>query len=80
MIPRPRFKLPAWLALAIVLGAFAFGRFVRGGPPLDADALVLLLALIGVGIAVYMRRSLDREADEIPGEGNDEHRDPADQR
>lgn len=75
MIPRPHVRLPAWGAVAIVLGALMLGKLVRGEPltPSRADVLVLGIVLVGIAIAVYLRATESRKDDGVADERHGEH-------
>lgn len=75
MIPRPHVRLPAWVAIAIVVGALMIGKLLRGEPltPSRADVLVLGIVLVGIAIAVYLRTTASREHDGIADERHSEH-------
>lgn len=77
MIPRPRFRLPIWAALALVGAAYIARVLMRGGdflPDLPGDAVALVAIIVGLGAAWWLRRmgasdkSQDHPADERDGE------------
>jgi len=66
VLPRPRFRLPLWAAIAIPAAAYAVRSIARGFdfvPDMPTDAIVaaLLLAIVAV---VAWRRSDDERHDE----------------
>lgn len=65
MIPRPRFRLPLWAALAIVMAAYALrSLLIRGGdfsPDLPGDAIVATTLVLAVAFVAYSRHRESRE-------------------
>ena len=73
MLPRPRFRMPLWVAVAIVALVY-LGRSVARGfdfrPDLPVDAIVGGLFVLVVGIVAYLRR-LDARDDHGSGSGDE---------
>ncbi len=65
MISRPRFRLPLFAALAIVIAAYALrSLLVRGGdfaPDLPGDAIVAVALVVAVAFVAYSRHRESRE-------------------
>ena len=77
MLPRPRFRLPIWAALAIC-GVTYVGRSILRGwdfrPDLPVDAIVLVLLLVVVAMVVYVRRVVAKQ--DLEESGDDDSTEP----
>jgi hypothetical protein len=65
MLPRPRFRLPIWAAIAIVAAVYVVRSVLRGMDfTLDwpADAIVLGLFAVVVVMVAYVRNVIGRES------------------
>lgn len=77
MLPRPRFRLPLWAAVAIVAAVYLVRAIIRGMDfRLDwpADAVALGLFALVVGMVAYVRYVLanDERGDEPKETGGGE--------
>jgi hypothetical protein len=77
MIPRPRFRLPVWAAVAIVAAAYVLRSVVlRGGdfrPDLPADAVVAVVLVVALPLVVWARMSTPPDPDDTSvGPADDE--------
>ena len=71
MLPRPRFRLPLWAAIAIPVAGYVVRSVARGfdfTPDLPVDAVVLALLLAVVALVAWRRIDDARHA----AEGKDE--------
>ena len=60
MLPRPRIRIPLWLAVAIVVAIYVVRSAVRGfdfRPDLPADAVIFVLFVIVLAVVAYVRRT-----------------------
>ena len=82
MLPRPRFRIPLWVAVALVAAVYVARSASRGMDfRLDwpADAVALGLFLVIVVMVAYVRNVIAREGDPDGGsnsrhdEGEDAH-------
>ena len=81
MLPRPRFRMPLWTALAVAAGAWAIRSVMRGfdfGLDLPMDAIVLAMLLIVVAMVAWVRaQDTSENAEDVsetydaPAEGKD---------
>ena len=58
MIPRPRFRMPLWVAIVLALGAYAVRSAARGfdfTPDIPGDVVVLVALLIVVSVVWWLR-------------------------
>ena len=58
MLPRPRIRIPLWLAVAIVVAIYVVRSAVRGfdfRPDLPADAVIFVLFVIVLAVVAYVR-------------------------
>lgn len=63
MLPRPRFRMPIWMAAAAVLGAYVIRSAMRGWdmrPDMPMDAVVLGLAVVVFGAVAWLRHDDER--------------------
>jgi hypothetical protein len=78
MIPRPRFRLPLWGAVAAVLVAYLVRSGTRGfdfSLDLPSDAVVILALLVVLPIVGWLRAD-DARRDAAAGSPADETTDP----
>ena len=83
MLPRPRFRLPLWAAVAIVAAVYLVRAVIRGMDfRLDwpADAVALGMFALVVGMVAYVRYVLanDERGDEVADAGLDDQPDETD--
>ena len=58
MLPRPRVRIPLWVALVVPAAAYAVRSAMRGfdfRPDLPTDAVALVALLVVVGSAAWVR-------------------------
>ncbi|MDF1542555.1 MAG: hypothetical protein RQ731_00525 [Anaerosomatales bacterium] len=81
---RPSFRLPLWAAVALPAAAYVLRSLIRGGdfaPDLPGDAIAYgLLALVVLAVWLARTRSADSVDDELPGEVDEEHDSPGEER
>lgn len=69
MLPRPAFRMPLWLAVALAAGVYVTRAVVRGfdfRPDMPADAIVGVAFLLVLAIVAYVRwRTRADEAGEL---------------
>ena len=69
MLPRPRFRIPLWVALAVPAAAYVIRSMARGFdfvPDLPIDAVVLAALLVVVGLVAWLRADESRRAEDRP--------------
>jgi len=79
MLPRPRFRLPIWAAVALVAAIYVARSILRGwnfAPDLPVDAIVLGLFVVLLIMVAYARHVLGRE-DQDPHPDEDDEDLPA---
>ena len=63
MLPRPRFRIPLWVALTVPAAAYVIRSAARGfdfAPDLPLDAVVLAVLLVVVAVVAWVRADDDR--------------------
>jgi len=71
MLPRPRIRIPFWLAVAIAVAIYLARSAVRGfdfRPDLPADAVILVLLVIVLASVAYVRRAYGDDPTDTGGE------------
>jgi len=79
MMPRPRFKMPLWVAAALVAAAFLARSAVRGfdfALDLPSDALVLGLFVAVIAGVAWVRADNARRDDAGPDAPTEDTTDP----
>lgn len=75
MIPRPRFKIPIWAALAIVGAAYLLRSiFMRGGeltPDLPGDLVMAAVLAVGLALAGWLKHQARSETQDEAAEERD---------
>jgi hypothetical protein len=72
MLPRPRFRMPLWVAFGIVALAYVVRSALRGfdfRPDLPLDAIAAVAFLVVAGIVAYIRSVIGSEDDSAEAQG-----------
>ena len=71
MLPRPRFRLPLWSAVIVVVAAYLIRSFIRDSlrPDIPLDLVVLAMLMAVIAIVGFVRKDARTDSDPVDDAG-----------